>query len=345
MRSGRRQVENDVDLGVGDQLGDVERAQAVLRRERAGRVRIEVRARDRPPVLERARVPDVACSDHAAADDADAQRSAHTAPRSGGRRPRSAAWQRTRRRRRRPPRRSATRRRQRAPPAAPGRSRRRRPRPARRPDRRGSRSPSRARAGSARLVFSSSATGSTPACQTQPRSSSSQSRSDGRRRRRSRNDGPSSSGTGSAQWLWNPRRRSRSRAARATSANRSTTSPGRSSSSGSIQAIAARSVPSTRSSSASRGSSLSISSTRTWRPAATRFAESSQRAYLLHVVPVQLEELHAVVALRSPPSATRARDRGRTPHGSSRAATRRAARAQIYETTVAHGGPTGLVAT
>src|SRR5262249_22159475 len=76
------------DVGVGDQLVDAEPAQVVLLRQRPACVGIEVGARDRPPMLEGARVGDVARGDDAAADDADAKHLAHagsTIPRTASR--------------------------------------------------------------------------------------------------------------------------------------------------------------------------------------------------------------------------------------------------------------------
>ena len=74
MRARRRQVEDEVDLVVLDQVVDREPAQPVLGGERLRRRGVEIGAGDRPPPLERHRVPDVASADDPAADDADAKR-------------------------------------------------------------------------------------------------------------------------------------------------------------------------------------------------------------------------------------------------------------------------------
>ena len=76
----RRQVEDEVDPLVLDQVVDRELTQRVLGRERLRSGDVEIGAGNGPPPLERHRVPHVASADDPAADDADAQRGCVTRP-------------------------------------------------------------------------------------------------------------------------------------------------------------------------------------------------------------------------------------------------------------------------
>ena len=71
VRSGRRQVEHDVDRGIGQQLLDRGHGQAVRLAELDGLLAHEVGARDELERVERGRMLGVVPADHAAADDAD----------------------------------------------------------------------------------------------------------------------------------------------------------------------------------------------------------------------------------------------------------------------------------
>ncbi len=77
VRFGRREIEHELDLGIGDECIDRRRPQPVLRRERLRELLIEIGARDGLPPIERNRVLDVTRSDDSAADDADAHRRGH----------------------------------------------------------------------------------------------------------------------------------------------------------------------------------------------------------------------------------------------------------------------------
>ena len=79
MHRGRRQVEDDVDRGIGDELVDRRRLESVLRRELPGGRRVDVRAGRHLEGVERGGVLDVVVADHTAADDPDGRGPVHAA--------------------------------------------------------------------------------------------------------------------------------------------------------------------------------------------------------------------------------------------------------------------------
>ena len=71
MRLRWREIEHELDLGIGNQRVDGQWPQSVLARETLGELGVEIGAGDRLPVLERCGVLDVARCDDPAAHDAD----------------------------------------------------------------------------------------------------------------------------------------------------------------------------------------------------------------------------------------------------------------------------------
>ena len=265
----------------------------------SARLCVEVGAGDDVERVERGRALDVRLRDDPAADDADASRSCRVLEHPLHRARTSA-------RRRRAPEPSGLscsttshstpardRRRQRR-----ARSRRRRRRPG------SPRASPRARksltctSGQRPVVRSSSATGSAPASQTQPRSSSSQTSSAGSARSLSSTVSASSSVRELAPVVVEAEAQpvlARARARRRRSARRSARASSLDSG-GSIQLSAIRSQPSVRSSSASAGSSR-LERVQAGVPAGGDEPELVEpRAHLRRVVAVQVEELDTVVA-------------------------------------------------
>jgi hypothetical protein len=80
MGGGDREVQDEVDLGVGDQLVDRQRPHALLRGDRLCAARVEVGDRDDPHGREPRERGKVLAGDRAEADDPHSQRLAHRMP-------------------------------------------------------------------------------------------------------------------------------------------------------------------------------------------------------------------------------------------------------------------------